>query len=81
VSRACDHGCFPRADTKNNPVYFRLAHLGYAHPADLWDEVTLAVQARPEPFELLPEERIDIDTPDDLALASLVALGKTAMQL
>ncbi len=64
------------ADTKNNPLYFRLAHLGYAHPADLWDEQGLAATARPEAFSLLPDEQIDIDTPEDLAFARVVYAGQ-----
>lgn len=69
------------ADTKNNPRYYRLAHLGYAHPANLWDEKSLAALSRPMPISLLPEERIDIDTPDDLAFARLVFEGRRAQVL
>ncbi|MFN0196229.1 MAG: cytidylyltransferase domain-containing protein [Planctomycetaceae bacterium] len=64
------------ADTKNNPLYYRLAHLGYAHPANLWDEQGLAAAARPEAFSLLPEEQIDIDTLEDLAFARMVHAGQ-----
>lgn len=63
------------ADTKNNPVYYRLAHLGYAHPANLWNEQMLAAAARPESFSLLPAECIDIDTANDLEFARLFQKG------
>lgn len=63
------------ADTKKNPIYRRLAHLGYAHPANLWNEGELAAASRPEVFRLFPEERIDIDTPEDLAFAEIVFAG------
>ena len=63
------------ADTKNNPAYHRLAHLGYAHPADLWEERALSAASQPLAFTLLPEERIDIDTPEDLEFARIVYRG------
>lgn len=66
------------ADSKNNPRYFRLAHLGYAHPADLWEEGLLSRVSRPEAFSLQPVEHIDIDTPEDLAFARIVHEGMKA---
>lgn len=66
------------ADTKHNPLYHRPAHLGCAHPTDLWDEQPLSAAAEPLAFELLPEERIDIDTPEDLEFARLVYRGMHA---
>lgn len=72
----CLTGSGQVADTKKNPIYRRLAHLGYAHPADMWDEATLAAESRPEVFSLLPAEQIDIDTFTDLEFARIVEAGQ-----
>lgn len=64
------------ADTKKNPKYRKSANLAYAHPADMWDEQTLAAQSRPEVFPLLPLEQIDIDTFTDLEFARIVEAGQ-----
>jgi hypothetical protein len=63
------------ADSRHNPNYLRLAHLGYAHPADMWTVRDLAPAALPLLVSLSPLERIDIDTPEDLKLARLVNCG------
>jgi hypothetical protein len=72
------HGLRRLADTKTNPGYYRLAHLGYGHPAILWDEAELARHSVPWPVDIDPLERIDIDRPEDLEFARVVAAGLAA---
>lgn len=63
------------ANTRRNPVYRELAHLAYCwtRAALPWPEAELARVVRPFPLELDWMERLDIDTPDDLDFARLVA--------
>lgn len=67
-------------DTKNNPSYLRLAHIGQVHPADLWDEAEQAHALLPQVISLTPAERIDIDTPEDLEFARVYAKGLEAAE-
>jgi hypothetical protein len=62
-------------DTKTNPAYNRLSHVGYCHPTNTWDEVAVAARLSPWSIPLTPAERIDIDTPDDLEFAQTYAIG------
>lgn len=63
------------ADTRQNPHYFELGHLAYCWPT--WalslPEAQLAEIVQPLEIPLDWAERIDIDTPEDLAHARAVA--------
>lgn len=63
------------ADTRRNPHYFELGHLVYCWPT--WalplSEAQLAEIVQPLELHLDWAERIDVDTPDDLAQARAVA--------
>lgn len=63
------------ADTRRNPHYFELGHLAYCWPtwALTLPEPQLAEIVQPLELHLDWAERIDIDTPDDLAQARAVA--------
>jgi hypothetical protein len=66
------HRC--TANTKTNPEYWDLAHIGYGVPAWLLHADDRIVSAACNPYEVDLDfaEQIDIDTPDDLALARAV---------
>lgn len=63
------------ANTKTNPTYQTLAHLGYGLPASCLgqSEVILSGRCKPSPIAQDWLDRIDIDTPDDLEFARAVA--------
>lgn len=63
------------ADTQRNPHYFELGHLAYCWPtwALTLPEAQLAEIVQPLELHLYWFERIDIDTPDDLAQARAIA--------
>jgi hypothetical protein len=61
------------ANTKTNPVYHDLAHLAYGLPTELLGrEAEVAALVEPFAVELSFAERVDIDTPDDVAFANVV---------
>lgn len=68
-------GAGQTADTKFNPGYHVLAHLGYGLPVNLLErpERELAAAARPYSVPMRWEERIDIDTPEDAEFAARIA--------
>lgn len=63
------------ANTKSNPVYFELSHLGYGFPVEAlaYSEEELAAACEPISFEIDWAERIDIDVLQDLEFARVVA--------
>lgn len=61
------------ADTKHNPVYYRLSHIGYHYPTVNLEESHLSSICEPSEIELQPEELIDIDTILDLEFAQRIA--------
>lgn len=67
------HGWHQTANTKRNPVYHDLAHLGYGFPTAMLADEAAASQAVPFPVALHWWEKIDVDTPDDLDFARSVA--------
>lgn len=69
----CEIGVGETADTKHNPIYYDLAHLGYGCPASMaLNDIELAYAAEPWPVELTRLEEIDIDTPNDLEFARII---------
>ncbi len=66
------HGNGQVSDTKQNPVYQDLSHLGYGMPVAMLADEAAAAQAEPFPVVLRAVERIDVDTPDDLAFARMI---------
>ncbi len=60
------------ANTKTNPVYHDLAHLAYGIPTYMLANEQAASFAKPFSVDLRWYERVDIDTPDDLAFARVV---------
>lgn len=65
------------ANTKTNAVYHQLAHVAYCWPVKCLDmsEPELAITTWPFSIPLHWSELIDIDTPDDLEHARIVAKG------
>lgn len=63
------------ADTRSNPLYQTLSHMGYGWPTEFLAESDeqLAARSSPVPIELSPFERVDIDTPADLDFAQKIA--------
>lgn len=63
------------ADTRNNPHYFEPAHLAYVWPMHMLPlpEKTLAEAVTPLELRLHWKEQIDIDTPEDLEHARIIA--------
>jgi hypothetical protein len=66
------------ADTKTNPLYHEISHLGYGHPVGMLDSIAvLAASAGPVAIPLTWRERIDIDTWEDHEMARTVAAAVT----
>ena len=69
-NRTCMLGQGQTADTRGNPVYYALAHMGYGIPFSVFDRETAVVKDQELlPLELAEEEAIDIDTPAQLEFA------------
>lgn len=61
------------ANTRENPKYFELAHVGYGMPISyVGDEYQLTRELRTLVLDLDEEEKIDIDTPEQLEFARKV---------
>ena len=72
----CIIGQNQTANTRENPKYFELAHVGYGMPIDyIGDEAALTRDQRTLILNLEEEEKIDIDTPEQLEFARKVAFA------
>lgn len=63
------------ADTKQNDIYFKPSHIAHCYPPECleYNEEQMANSLYPIVINPAREEQIDIDTPDDLALAQRIA--------